>query len=141
MSDASRAGLGLKHEAVTHSVIGAFFKVYQYFGFGHLERVYTRAMVAELIWRGHHVECEVPIDVWYYDVKVGFYRADIVVDRVVCVENKSSEQLPKEATRQLLQNLSATDLEVGLLLHFGREPKFYRVISENSKPRGRRRSG
>jgi hypothetical protein len=38
---------------------------------------------------------------------------------------------------QLFSYLCATNLEVGLLLHFGREPKFYRVICENRVKRHR----
>lgn len=33
--------------------------------------------------------------------------------------------------RGLFSYLYATNLEVGLLIHFGREPKFHRVICEN----------
>jgi hypothetical protein len=35
------------------------------------------------------------------------------------------------ATLQLFSYLCATNLEVGLLLHVGREPKFHRVVCEN----------
>ena len=47
------------------------------------------------------------------------------------VEAKSTPDLHKNATRQMFSYLRATNLEVGLLLHFGREPHFYRVVYEN----------
>jgi len=41
---------------------------------------------------------------------------------------------PSASWRQRLQNyLRATDLEVGLLLHFGLEAKFYRVVELRSR--------
>jgi GxxExxY protein len=56
----------------------------------------------------------------------------MVVDGKVVVEIKSTDRLHPNARRQLLNYLRATNLEVGLLLHFGPEPKFYRVYSPNT---------
>ena len=56
---------------------------------------------------------------------------DMVVDHKVVVEIKSTEQLHPEADRQLFSYLCSSTLEVGLLLHFGREPKHHRMIYEN----------
>jgi len=55
----------------------------------------------------------------------------MVVDGKLIVEIKATERLHDNATRQLFGYLCATNLELGLLLHFGREPKFHRVICEN----------
>jgi GxxExxY protein len=55
----------------------------------------------------------------------------MVVDEKLVLEIKATEQLHPNATLQLYGYLCATTLEVGLLLHFGREPKFHRVIFEN----------
>jgi GxxExxY protein len=58
----------------------------------------------------------------------------IVDDRLV-VEVKSTPGLPPTAVRQLYGYLRATDLELGLLLHFGPEPKFYRqIVTNDQKP-------
>jgi GxxExxY protein len=50
----------------------------------------------------------------------------MLIDRVLIVEIKASEVLPRTAIRQLNNYLRATELDVGLLLHFGPEPKVYR---------------
>jgi GxxExxY protein len=55
----------------------------------------------------------------------------MVVDDKLVVGLKSTTRLDPDATRQLFGYLSATDLEVGLLLHFGKEAQFYRVIYED----------
>jgi GxxExxY protein len=55
----------------------------------------------------------------------------MVVDDQVVIETKSTYELHKAAPRQLLSYLRATKLEVGLLLHFGPEPRYFRVVSSN----------
>ena len=59
----------------------------------------------------------------------------MIIDDKLVVEIKSTYQLHKAAPRQLYNYLRATNLEVGLLLHFGPEPVFYRVISRNTGSR------
>src|SRR5579862_6573803 len=118
----------LIEEALTHSVIGAFFDVYNCLGFGFLEHVYTKAMDRELRARGHRVDREVGVRVMYKGEELGFQRLDMIVDAKLVVETKSTYELHRAATRQVYNYLRATRLEVGLLFHFGPEPKFYRLI-------------
>lgn len=75
---------------------------------------------------------EVWVTVFYKGEELGKQRVDMIVDNVVVVESKARYDLPKEARRQLYNYLRATNLEVGLLLHFGPEPSFQRVVSLNS---------
>ena len=122
----------LLHERLTRSVIGAFFKVYNTLGYGFLEHLYNMALERELISRGHRVAREVWVTVYYDGVELGRQRLDMLVDEVLVIETKSTHDLPKQATRQLYNYLRATDLEVGLLLHFGPRPQFFRVSSQNA---------
>ena len=62
---------------------------------------------------------------------------DMVVDDKLVAELKSTTRLDPGATRQLVGYLSVTDVEVGLLLHFGPEPKFYPLVCPNSRKQGR----
>jgi len=55
----------------------------------------------------------------------------MIVDEKLVIEIKATEHLHPNASMQLFSYLSATRLEVGLLLHFGRKPRFHRVIREN----------
>lgn len=130
---ATRRPSGLIEEALTYSVIGAFLKVHNTLGFGFLESVYAAALEMELLSRGHRVAREIKVRVWYESVEIAYQRLDMVVDEKLIVEIKAAEQLHKDATRQVLNYLRATTLEVALLLHFGRQPKFYRVVHESSK--------
>ena len=123
----------LIEERLTQSVIGAFFEVYNNLGFGFLEHLYVMAMERELIARGHRVAREVSVNVIYKGDQLGSQRLDMIVDEKLVVEIKSTYDLHKAAPRQVFNYLKATNLEVGLLLHFGPEPRFYRMICGNTK--------
>ena len=47
------------------------------------------------------------------------FRADFVVDSTVILELKSAKSLTPEDQSQLLNYLSATEFQLGLLLNFG----------------------
>lgn len=115
----------LIEERLTHSVIGAFFEVYNNLGYGFLEHVYVMALERELIARKHQVARQVAVQVLYKGDYIAEQRLDLVVDQKLVVEAKSTHDLHKSANRQVYNYLKATNLEVGLLLHFGPEPRFY----------------
>lgn len=131
-------GPRLLHEALTRSVIGAFFEVYNTLGYGLLEHLYVTALERELRTRGHFVARELSVRVMYKGEELGIQRLDMVVDHLLVVEVKSTAVLQKIAPRQLFSYLRATALEVGLLLHFGPQPKFYRIVCENGFARRQR---
>ena len=116
--------------ALTSAIIGAFFECYNRLEFGYLESVYRRALAVELQARGYRCAREGLIEVLYKGVCVGNYRYDLLVDQRVLVEVKSGDALASIAKRQLLNYLRGTGLEVGLLLHFGREPRFFRCVHQ-----------
>ena len=119
---------GLIEGALTDSVIGAFFEVYNTLGYGFLENLYVKALEKELVARGHRVAREVGVRVMYKGEQLGLQKLDLIVDDRLVVETKATQDLHKSATRQLFSYLHATNLEIGLLLHFGPEARFYPVI-------------
>jgi GxxExxY protein len=123
----------LIQDALTHSAIGAFFEVYNTLGFGFLEHLYVMALEQELKERGHRVQREVGIPVFYKGHELGLQRLDMVIDHKLVIETKSTFELHGAAHRQLYSYLRATTLEVGLLFHFGPEPRFRRVVCRNSR--------
>lgn len=127
----------LLESAITERVIGAFYDVYNKLGYGYLESVYQRAVAVELTRRGLDARMQVPIEVTYDGVVVGAFRADLVVERRVVVELKSGKSLAPENEMQLLNYLKATELEVGLLLHFGPRASFRRLVWTNRPRKGR----
>jgi len=116
---------------ITGAILNAFRRVYGALGFGYRELIYSLAMERELTMMGHLVEREVPIIVYYRGEPLARQTFDMIVDRRVIVEIKATEQLHASASAQLFSYLCSTDIEVGLLLHFGRHADFNRVICEN----------
>lgn len=119
----------LIEEELTHSVIGAFYEVYNKLGFGFLESIYIAALEYELVKRGHRVAREVSFRVTYEGHVLGIQRVDMVVDDKLIVETKSTQELNRAAARQVFRYLRASNLRVGLLFHFGPEARFYRFVS------------
>lgn len=118
-TDETRINL-LAHEALTQEIIGSAFEVHNALGYGFLERVYQKAMQAELISRGIEVAIEHPIKVTYKDVSVGDYFADLFVNKTVIVELKVAPEYCAKDEPQLLNELKATGIHIGLLINFGR---------------------
>jgi GxxExxY protein len=77
-----------------HSIVGGFFAVYNYYGYGLSERVYAGALEHELRDRGHEVIRELVVDVRYKGRHVAGQRFDMVVDDRVVVENKARKNYP-----------------------------------------------
>jgi GxxExxY protein len=123
--------IGLIEKGLTGSIIDAFFEVYGVLGFGYLEQIYAAALERELIARGHRVMRECSVRVLFRGHVIGVQRMDMIVDDKILIETKSTYELPVTAKRQVLNYLRATSLEIGLLLHFGPEPRFYRFVSTN----------
>lgn len=117
----------------TESILNAFYKVYNKLGYGFLEKVYENALMIELQKKGHIVKCQYPINVFYDEQKVGEYYSDLIVDDCVIIENKATEVLREEHEYQLLNYLKATNIEVGLLLNFGKKPSFKRKFYTNDR--------
>ena len=86
---------------------------------GFEENVYKNAMFIELKDAGLSVETEVHFDVDYKGKKVGSYRADMIVERCVIVELKAISSLATIHEVQLVNYLTATGIDDGLLINFG----------------------
>ena len=131
----------LIEQHLTESVIGGFYEVYNTLGFSFLEQVYMAALERELRARSHAVSREVWVPVFYKGEEISRQRIDMIVDERLVVEAKSTQDLHKSAPRQLYNYLRATRLEVGLLLHFGPEPAFYRLVHTDKPAPVARRKG
>jgi len=123
----------MKHEQKTQQIIQAFYKVYNTLGYGFLEKVYQNSMVIELRKMNFQVQSQYPINVYYDDSRVGEYYADILVDDCIILELKAAEAICEEHEYQLINYLKATDIEVGLLLNFGKKPEIKRKIFSNEQ--------
>ena len=117
-----------KHSDITELVIKAFYNVYNKLGYGFLEKVYEKALVIECKKLGLNCLSQCPIEVFYDNEVVGFYIADMIVNQFVIVEIKAASAITAEHETQLVNYLKATEIEVGLLLNFGKKPEFKRKV-------------
>ena len=120
-----------KHSDITAKIIKAFYIVYNKLGYGFLEKVYENALIIELKKLGLYSLQQHPIEVLYEGIKVGQYFADIIINNCIIIEIKTAESLCEEHEYQLINYLKATNIEVGLLLNFGKKPEFKRKVFSN----------
>ncbi len=120
----------MKDKALTKKIIGCAFKVHNTLGSGFLEQVYENALRIELAKQGLEVKQQEPIKVYYEGQVVGSYYADLWVENRVIVELKAVRALSKAHEVQLVNYLTATGVDTGLLLNFGPSVEVKRKFRE-----------
>ena len=125
----------LLHKELSNKIIKCFYTVYNTLGFGFLEKVYENALMIELSKNGLKAEKQKPIKVYYENQTVGEYFTDIIVEDSIILELKAAEFVVEEHELQLINYLKATEIEIGLLLNFGKSPEFKRKIFTNDRKR------
>ena len=112
-------------DLLTERVLGAVFEVANTLGAGFLERVYQRALLAELRLRGIRAVVEASFPVTYKGHRVGEYFSDLLVEDALVIELKCVERLTNEHTSQCLNYLRASGRTLCLLVNF-QKPKVER---------------
>jgi GxxExxY protein len=125
----------LLHKHITDKILRAFYNVYNTLGPGFLEKVYENALAIEMRGMGLRVAQQQPLKVYYHGQLVGDYKADLIVEGFVILELKVADALHEVFDAQLMNYLKATEIEVGMILNFGPEPKFKRLVWTNDRKR------
>lgn len=107
-------------DTITEKIIGSAYTVSNTLGSGFLEKVYENAMYIEILKCGLSVVTQHPLKVYYRDLIVGEYFADLMVEDEVVVEIKAVKELNEIHQAQLLNYLNACDKRCGLLINFGK---------------------
>jgi GxxExxY protein len=122
-------------ETLCEVVLGAVFEVANTLGTGFLEKVYQRALLKELEFRGIRAAGEASLTVNYKGFEVGSYFADILVEDKLVVELKCAERLASEHKAQCLNYLRASGRALCLLVNFQRpKVEWERVIYFKNLP-------
>ena len=116
-----------RFDGITEKIIGCAFRVGSKLGMGFLEKVYRNALIHELQKAGLSVQKEVRLDVWYDDIIVGEYVADLIVEGTVLVELKAVRALDAAHMAQCINYLAATKLPVCLLINFWKRVEVKRI--------------
>ena len=108
-----------QHYDLCGQVIGCAMRVHGALGSGFLESVYRNALALELRAAGLTAVVEHPIAVRYREAIVGSFAADLLVNDALVVELKAVQILAKAHEVQLVNYLTATGMDDGLVLNFG----------------------
>ena len=108
-------------EDLIKQIVQCAYNVRMKLSAGFLESVYLNALLIELHDNGLNADKEVPIIVHYNNHIVGEFRADIIVENSVIIELKAMQHLTQTHEAQLVNYLTATNIEHGLLINFGSE--------------------
>jgi GxxExxY protein len=106
------------HGELTHSIIGAAMKVLNTLKPGLDEKAYENALRVELSLRGHGVDQQKRFDVFYEGVRVDTLIPDLIVDGLVIVDPKVTEDFTATHAAQMTGYLAVTGLRLALLLNF-----------------------
>jgi GxxExxY protein len=106
-------------EKIAKIIVHSAIKVHKALGPGLLESAYQKCMAHELEAAGLAVRCEVPVSIQYGDVKIDAgFRADMIIEESIIIENKTVDQLSSLHEAQLLTYLKLTNLKIGFLLNW-----------------------
>jgi GxxExxY protein len=109
----------LTENEISYQIRGAIYDVYNALGAGLLESVYVTALEWELVQQGLRVRREVPIPVYYKEVKMELgFRLDLLIEEKVIIEVKSVETLAGVHHKQILTYLRLADKRLGILVNF-----------------------
>jgi GxxExxY protein len=120
----------MNDDELTHLIIGCAYKVHNSLGFGFEEHVYENSLRIELQKLGVGIKQQEPINVFYEDHCVGEFKADLWVGDRIIVEVKAVQTLMSRHEVQLVNYLTATKMDNGLLLNFGPSVQVKRKFRE-----------
>ncbi len=104
---------------ISGRVLGCAIKVAKVLRPGYFEKVYENALVYEMRKQGLRVETQVRLDVCYEDIVVGQYIADVLVEGMMLLELKMTDDIGPAHISQALNYLTTTGLPLCLILNFG----------------------
>ena len=120
----------MKHEALTHAIIGCAMKVHSTLGNGFQELIYQRALAIEMEKRGLLFSREMEMPILYDGQNIGTRRVDFFVANAIMVELKALIKLEEVHLAQAMNYCQAYHLPIGLLINFGaRSLEFKRVYN------------
>lgn len=122
----------MKHEELTHKIIGCAIRVHGTLGNGFQEVIYQRALAIEFEKQGLRFQREMEMNIYYDDINIGTRRVDFFVEDCVMVELKALINLEEVHLAQAMNYCQAYNLPIGLLINFGSKSlEFKRVYNIN----------
>lgn len=123
----------LLYKHLSFAIIGAAMEVHNILGSGFLEAVYQVALEKELKLRKIPFEHKVKLPISYKGELIGEYEADLVVDGKIVVELKSVSRFSSAHEAQAIHYLTATGVQLALLINFGAGSLEYRRVIKSER--------
>ncbi|HMQ87043.1 MAG TPA: GxxExxY protein [Flavilitoribacter sp.] len=124
----------MKHQELTHKIIGAAMEVHKFLGNGFQEVIYQRALAIELDQQGISFSREHEMQIYYKGHDIGTRRVDFFVEDKIMVEIKAVINLEDVHLAQAMNYVEAYGLEIGLLINFGAKSLQFKRVHNNNKP-------
>ena len=122
----------MKHEEITHKIIGCAMKVHSTLGNGFQEVIYQRALAIEMEKQGLRFTRELEMTIFYESQDIGTRRVDFFVEDLIMAELKALIKLEEVHLAQAINYCQAYNLPIGLLINFGAKSlEFKRVYHVN----------
>jgi GxxExxY protein len=122
----------MKHEEITHKVIGCAMEVHRKLGPGFQEYIYHRALEKEFKLQNVVFDNEYEIKIFYKGEQIGLRRFDFLIEKIIPVEIKAVTELTDTNLAQSKNYLETGGIEIGLLINFSSASlQFERLINNN----------
>ena len=121
----------MKHEELTHKIIGCAMEVHKHLGNGFQEVIYQRALAHEMDINNIYYEREKEMPLQYKGFEVGTRRVDFFVEDKIMVEIKAIVNLEDVHLAQAMNYVEAYKMDVGLLINFGSKKMQFKRVHNN----------
>lgn len=125
------------HKELSYKIVGVFFDVANKYGNAHKELIYQNAFEEELkdLQIPFKRESELPVMSLRTSKKLGYYRADFIIDDKIIVEIKALKFIPTKLEQQIFKYLNSTAFEIGYLVNFGATNLYFKryILSNINK--------
>ena len=124
----------MKHEELTHKIIGCAMKVHSTLGNGFQEIIYQRALAIEMEKQQLSFQREMEMIIYYEEINIGTRRVDFFVKDIIMVELKALIKLEYLHLAQAMNYCQACNLPIGLLINFGAKNMEFKMVYNVNHP-------
>lgn len=121
----------LAYPELSYQIVGCAYEAFKSLGYGHMEKIYQKAMAVLLKERNLSHKEQVYIPIKFRDKIIGKSFLDFCIEEKIIVELKKDFHFSKAHIDQVLNYLKTSNLELAILINFGKEGvTFKRIINQ-----------
>ena len=108
----------LIYPELSFKIVGCAFDVFNSIGFGHLEKIYQKALSLAFLKEKINFEEQVKREIIYEGKLLGFGKLDFLVENKIVVEIKRGNYFNPADFEKVKKYLDAKNLQLGILIRF-----------------------